>query len=426
MKFSFFQRSVLAMKLWIMTAIMILLFAVEICTGTPDNYDFSVIDLHADNASSKQINSVPALIDYLIRPAKNNREKVRAIFRWISRNIEYDVDAFLNRKKISDDPIEVLKRGQAVCGGYANLFKYMCLAAGIKSEVIVGWSRAFGEISSPDPNHAWNAVQIDQTWYLLDVTWGAGYMNEQQQFIRKFNDHYFLTEPEQFIFDHFPEDEFWQLLNRPKSKREFNNLVMLRPAFFQNNLQVISHKKATIKAFDELEVTLNAPTDRYITAILIKDNSELDANYCFIQRTNETVTIRLRFPVNGDYTLRIFVKEGRKAKTFDWACDYSVDVSNRNIYNSPFARQFALFTDMDAVLYTPFSFRLAKQKKYNFEIRLKNAFDVAVINDEKLLHLKKDGDFFRGEFPLKKGPVRITAKIDNTNEYHWLLEYEAD
>ncbi|MCB0281998.1 MAG: hypothetical protein KDF60_05405 [Calditrichaeota bacterium] len=414
------------MKLRIMTAIMILLFAVEICAGTPDNYDFSVIDLHADNASSKQINSVPALIDYLIRPAKNNREKVRAIFRWISRNIEYDVDAFLNRKKITDDPIEVLKRGKAVCGGYAHLFKYMCLAAGIKSEVIVGWSRAFGEISSPDANHAWNAVQIDQTWYLLDVTWGAGYMNEQQQFIRKFNDHYFLTEPEQFIFDHFPEDEFWQLLNRPKSKREFNNLVMLRPAFFQNNLQVISHKKATIKAFDELEVTLNAPTDRYITAILIKDNSELDANYCFIQRTNETVTIRLRFPVNGDYTLRIFVKEGRKAKTFDWACDYSVDVSNRNIYNSPFARQFALFTDMDAVLYTPFSFRLAKQKKYNFEIRLKNAFDVAVINDEKLLHLKKDGDFFRGEFPLKKGPVRITAKIDNTNEYHWLLEYEAD
>lgn len=388
--------------------------------------DFSSIDRHADSAPQSLKKSVPALVEYLVRPAKNDHEKVRAIFRWITQNIDYDADAFINKRLVADTPLKVLERGQAVCGGFANLFKYMCLAAGIKSEVVVGWSKAYGESINRDPNHAWNAVNINQRWYLLDVTWGAGYLDERQRYQRRFDEHYFLTDPDQFIFDHLPEDDLWQLLNRPKSKREFDSLVLLRPAFFQNGLEIVSHDKARIKAYDQLEVTLKAPQNKFITAILKKNGRDIDENYTFIQRSHDRITILNRFPKSGDYILRIFVKEGRDTKEFNWACDYEVEVSNRNIVNQPFARQFAKFIDLDAILYTPFVFRLDKGSVQDFDIRIPGALDVAVMNGKNVKHLKKDRDRFQGKVPLAAGPVRITAKIDQSNEYHWLLEYEAD
>ena len=102
-------------KTFVLIVLLFLPFFLEASTN------FYAIDRHADDAPEKLKNSAPALVDYLVRPAKNEQERVRAIFRWITQNIDYDADAFINQRIIADEPLHVLNRGKAVCGGYANL-----------------------------------------------------------------------------------------------------------------------------------------------------------------------------------------------------------------------------------------------------------------------------------------------------------------
>lgn len=116
---------------------------------------------------------------------------------------------------------KVLYKGVAFCEGYARLFKTLCDHAGIKAEIIYGYARTnnnkrFGV------NHAWNAVYLDSAWHVLDVTWASGIVTFTNEYIRQYNDYYFLTPPEQFIRDHYPEDPQWSLLEYPPVYREYN------------------------------------------------------------------------------------------------------------------------------------------------------------------------------------------------------------
>ncbi|MGB3007697.1 MAG: transglutaminase domain-containing protein, partial [Chitinophagaceae bacterium] len=142
-------------------------------------------------------NTLAILSSQLTASCKNDREKVSAIFRWITENISYKITP-RNRTRImgksshlfskyedgiTEDTgalkplnervaIEVLKRKEAVCDGYARLFSTLCSYTGIQSEIIVGYARSnenkpglkFGV------NHYWNAVYFEGGWHLLDAT----------------------------------------------------------------------------------------------------------------------------------------------------------------------------------------------------------------------------------------------------------------
>ena len=54
---------------------------------------------------------------------------------------------------------------------------------------------------------------------------------------RKFyQDHYFLTDPDKFIFEFFPINSEWQLMERPITVQEFEDLPLLRSTFFHFGL----------------------------------------------------------------------------------------------------------------------------------------------------------------------------------------------
>jgi len=203
--------------------------------------NFSAIDWHAENTESTSPDTLALL---LTEPYSTQLEKVRSIFRWITDHIEYNTLRFQPYAKYHDDGIEaeddslpyllpldervariVLKRKQTVCEGYARLFKTLCNLAGIKSEIITGYARTnFNASKRFQCNHNWNAVLIDSNWYLLDATWASGYLSfSGTEFIRDYNDYYFLTPPKYFIEDHYPEDVRWTLLSNSPTISEFNN-----------------------------------------------------------------------------------------------------------------------------------------------------------------------------------------------------------
>ena len=55
-------------------------------------------------------------------------------------------------------------------------------------------------------------------------------------FSYEYDDHYFLTDPREFIYEFFPLQEEWQLLKRPITLREFENLPFVRSLFFRYGL----------------------------------------------------------------------------------------------------------------------------------------------------------------------------------------------
>lgn len=53
---------------------------------------------------------------------------------------------------------------EAICGGYSKGFEYLLLRMGIENIWVNGYA------GGP---HAWNYVNIDDKWYLMDTTWGG-------------------------------------------------------------------------------------------------------------------------------------------------------------------------------------------------------------------------------------------------------------
>ncbi len=222
---------------------------------------FSEIDWRAENIEST---SPDTLAQLLTAPYNTQLEKVRSIFRWITYHIEYNTLRYQPHAAVyHDDGVEaaddslpgllslderiariVLKRRQTACAGYARLFKTLCGYAGIKSEIITGYVKTNMNTSKQfHCNHNWNAVLIDSNWYLLDATWASGYLSfSGTQFIKDYNDHYFLTPPKYFIQDHYPEDVQWTLLNNPPTISEFNNSPFKQDAF--NHYKIMSYLPA--------------------------------------------------------------------------------------------------------------------------------------------------------------------------------------
>jgi hypothetical protein len=183
---------------------------------------FEEID-SASQKVSKGLKTVDEIALYLTKDLKQKEEKVRAIYIWVTHNIQYDMAlvnnpiTYTEETNIAD---EALKNRKGVCEHYAQLFNRMCTAIGITSYVISGYTRQ-SEGATIDPlNHAWTGVVINNQYYLVDATWDAGYF-DKSTYVHEFQDEFFLLEPKEFIKTHMPFDPIWQFHNNPITHTEY-------------------------------------------------------------------------------------------------------------------------------------------------------------------------------------------------------------
>jgi hypothetical protein len=218
--------------------------------GQSVNDDFFYVDHHALTVKASNLKD---LSQQLTRGYLTEKEKTRAIFRWITANIAYRNN--LNAGNKNDDiyasndedtsvlkPVDervaesVLKTRLALCDGYSKLFKILCDLSDIRSEVVLGYARTetFKRIQRFRSNHAWNAVYCDSAWYLLDVTWASGFIDEKtNRYVQHFDEQYFLTKPEVFIREHYPDDIEWTLMENPPLIPEFTHSPFKQRAFLK-------------------------------------------------------------------------------------------------------------------------------------------------------------------------------------------------
>ncbi len=198
-----------------------------------DQSEYAAIDRHARSAPPAAEASLECLAGYLTGPARNDRERARAIYTWLAANIAYDVGTSPFSGRSGTDVVEsTLRTRKAVCEGYAELFYELGERMGLTMKRIRGYSKGHTYYKGKrfdSFNHEWIGVRLDGGWRLIDPTWGAG-MVKDGRVIKKFDPTYFLTPPDYFIFEHLPGGPQWQLLGETLDLKEFEALAYPGPS----------------------------------------------------------------------------------------------------------------------------------------------------------------------------------------------------
>jgi hypothetical protein len=374
-----------------------------------ERYNYDEIDAHALAAPASAEQSVESLAAYLIEPAKNEREKARAIFRWICQKIDYDLRSYFTGRLGSTKSEDVLKSRSSVCSGYSDLFSALAGEAGLEAVEIRGYGKGYsyrpGQRFVGPYNHAWNAVKINGSWRLLDPTWGAGYLGQDRKYHRWFDDHYFMTPPEHFIYDHLPEQQSWQLLPEPLSKAEFEDLVYVESDFFNLGLAVVE-KKGSIAAEGEINLLVYAPKDVVMMAGLESEAEVLEGR-TLCQREGENYEIRARFQEAGSYALRAYAKNKDDPGVYKSVMQYNINASSG--LENGFPQTFGRFGEVGAHLYSPMEGRLQAGKSYHFRIRVPGAAEVAAVCEKEWTKLTAEGDLFDGNVTVVEGDAGVFA-----------------
>ncbi|MEJ6791274.1 MAG: hypothetical protein QNK89_00650 [Lacinutrix sp.] len=145
-----------------------------------------------------------------------------------------------------------------MCTGYAYLIKELCYFANIESKIIDGYGRSIiSNIEKLDkPNHSWNAVKLDNKWYLCDATWSSGFTSAEKIFVTEYNDGYFLTDPILFAKNHYPLEKKW-LLNTTLITSNFNAPPLVYGETFKHKILPVTPEKIDITIKKEEVVTFS-------------------------------------------------------------------------------------------------------------------------------------------------------------------------
>lgn len=203
--------------------ILLLLFQTDINLGAQNNDSFNYIDKLVMKIPDSLTYSTRDLANYFNRNFFSQKEKVRAIYHWLSKNIAYDCEnmfAFDIYEHEGNKADSTLKLKCGVCQDYARLFYVLGNSVGIKTYFIKGYTKR-NRHDNPSP-HAWCVSMIDSIWYFFDPTWGAGYI-DGYDFVKQSDDTYFMVSPKIFMKTHMPFDPLWQFSEHPITYKEFDS-----------------------------------------------------------------------------------------------------------------------------------------------------------------------------------------------------------
>ena len=178
------------------------------------SHDFRIIDSMAKNVPKGSSGTIELVVTHLNQHCKNDLEKVRAYYVWITDNIVYDVATYRAIIKKSkqvkpQDAESVFKERLGVCAGYSALFRRMCSMSKIENCRVSGFADPFStsqyvKLVTDSIGHAWNAVRVDDSWGLIDATWGAGHTAGNDEWEKAFDANWFMAQPEMFAMNHMP------------------------------------------------------------------------------------------------------------------------------------------------------------------------------------------------------------------------------
>lgn len=212
---------------------------------------FADIDQIAISVAQEDQKTFTDLVRMLIGRCTSDVEKARTIFRWITvknlNTMQFDESVR------TDTPMGLLRGIKHGTESYHVLFKRICSYAGLHCVVIKGYSKSAGyqpgvRFEDNRFRNSWNAVYVAGAWRFVQCNWGArhlvnakdvpkaGTKSKSDSLRYEYDDHYFLTDPKEFIYEFFPLQAEWQLLKTTITLKEFEELPFVRSLFFRYGL----------------------------------------------------------------------------------------------------------------------------------------------------------------------------------------------
>ncbi|WP_221569148.1 transglutaminase domain-containing protein [Alkalihalobacillus sp. TS-13] len=143
---------------------------------------------------------IESLAGELTNGKTEEREKAKAVYEYVAKNVTYDVDKLNNESfEFDDSALKTLNEKTGVCEDYSYLTIALLRASGMEARMVTG--RATFSFA----RHAWVETKVDGKWLLMDPTWGSGYLKDDK-FVKEYTDKYFDQDPKEFDKDHSRED----------------------------------------------------------------------------------------------------------------------------------------------------------------------------------------------------------------------------
>jgi len=278
----------------------------------------------------KRYASADQLADQIAKDFTTDLDRVRAIYSWLAINVSYDLETLYNgqtqinfsyvdqqdlQRKLeainTHTANQTLRTNKAICEGYAQAFKKVSEQLDIPCMLVGGFSK--GDVSDigiipKEENHAWNAVKINNKWHLIDATWGAGYTNGNR-WIQRFNDFFFLTNPDAFALTHFPSESEWSFTDRRFTKNQFYKAPIYEKAFFKNKLNLLSplQGELLVKPNEDIIFTMGLIPENVILYYAFKGNTY--SKKIDLICTGKKCTFKIPFTQNKNTELLIFANK---------------------------------------------------------------------------------------------------------------------
>ncbi|MBE6139103.1 MAG: hypothetical protein E7174_01165 [Firmicutes bacterium] len=104
-----------------------------------------------------------------IKDDTSTYDKIKLFHDHIINNTEYDVDKLEN--SYDAYAYNLLINNKAICGGYSDIMSIYLNELGIQNYKITS------------ENHIWNLVNVDGTWYHIDMTWDDPVASDGKQYL---------------------------------------------------------------------------------------------------------------------------------------------------------------------------------------------------------------------------------------------------
>lgn len=153
----------------------------------------------------------------------------------------------------------------------------------------------------------------------------SGSRSIQDKIRYEYDEHYFLTDPDEFIMEFWAQEPKWQLLESPISLDEFVSMPFVRSIFFHNGLEFADSKRAVLETNTQggVEVNLLIPNElreelvfHYHLRFADRDKrKETHFNGISLERhvfhtiTDQLALFSVHVPIPGHYFIEIFVNK---------------------------------------------------------------------------------------------------------------------
>jgi len=299
-----------------------------------DPDEFAEVDSRAISVAQEDQKTFTDLVRQLVAGCSSDVEKARAIFRWITvKNLN---SLMFEDVEGGDTPMGLLRGIKFGTESYHVLFKRLCSYAGLHCVVIKGYSKSAGyqpgvKFEDNRFRNSWNAVYVAGAWRFVQCNWGARHLVNAKEVPKpgkaksdslryEYDDHYFLTDPKEFIYEFFPLQSEWQLLRNPITLAEFEELPFVRSLFFRyqltfpsDNMKSVMHTDSTGATTIRLEMPghmQNSLIFHYNLKFYGKDTDNYEGislkRFVMQSVVGNVVAFRVHAPCSGALLLDIF------------------------------------------------------------------------------------------------------------------------